>query len=512
MTAAPPPDAADADTGSVSEDGDAEGGSDHIHLLVQPGENRTLLTEWLSGKYALTRSTSVPDPGTFDLCLVDETTFAGQAEALKQLCEGDVFRPVLLIGSDPEIRSDPTVWEYVDDLVYTPVKQAALHARIENLLERRRTSRDLAERERELSETVSELELTRQAIDAAPIGVTITDPDQPDNPTVYANAAFERLTGHDSEEVLGENMRLLQGPASDPDRVAAMREAIDAQEPVSMTLINYRTDGTQFWNRVDIAPVRNDSGRVTNYVGFQTDVTDQKIREQRLSVLNRLMRHNLSNNLNIVDGYADLLLDAVEDPALADAIEEIKTAAGNLQSLGEDARQVERLLDRCRTIDRSIDVDAAIEDVIADLTERYPDVSVSVDQGAEPWSVHGYGLRAALSELLQNAVEHNDRENPCVEVAVTPLCDTDQLEVRITDNGPGISEDVATMLHQGEETPLRHGNRLGLWLVYWIVTLLGGSLSLTNAAADGTTALITLPATPADSPVDDASAGPSSEP
>ncbi|WP_435102163.1 bacterio-opsin activator domain-containing protein [Halarchaeum sp. P4] len=112
-----------------------------------------------------------------------------------------------------------------------------------------------------------------RAMEAAPVGITITDPTRPDNPLVYVNDAFERVTGYAREDVLGRNCRFLQGPETDPDAVADLREGIAAAEPTTVVLRNYRADGEAFWNEVTVAPLRDDDGQVTHFVGFQTDVT-----------------------------------------------------------------------------------------------------------------------------------------------------------------------------------------------------------------------------------------------
>ncbi|MFC6716737.1 bacterio-opsin activator domain-containing protein [Natrialbaceae archaeon GCM10025810] len=115
-----------------------------------------------------------------------------------------------------------------------------------------------------------------RAINEAPVGVTLSDPNREDNPLVYINDAYQEITGYDFDDVVGRNCRFLQGPDSDEKAIAAMRAAIDEERPVTVELENYRKDGTKFWNEVTVAPVRNDRGEVTNYVGFQNDVTARK--------------------------------------------------------------------------------------------------------------------------------------------------------------------------------------------------------------------------------------------
>ncbi|WP_276252524.1 bacterio-opsin activator domain-containing protein [Halomontanus rarus] len=132
-----------------------------------------------------------------------------------------------------------------------------------------------------------------RAINEAPVGVAITDPSMADNPLVYINEAFGAITGYDRETVVGRNCRFLQGPDTDPAAVDAMREAIADERPVTVELENYRQDGTRFWNEVTLAPVHDDHGEVTNFVGFQNDVTARKRAEialqERTDELERLL-------------------------------------------------------------------------------------------------------------------------------------------------------------------------------------------------------------------------------
>ena len=135
--------------------------------------------------------------------------------------------------------------------------------------------------ETERRERERELELKEQAMDEATVGIQITDPTAENNPLVYVNDGFERLTGYTSDEALGENPRLLQGENTDPQHREQLREAIDRDEPVSLELENHRKDGTPYWCRLSVTPVTDDDGVVRNYIGIQQDVTERREREQR---------------------------------------------------------------------------------------------------------------------------------------------------------------------------------------------------------------------------------------
>ena len=110
----------------------------------------------------------------------------------------------------------------------------------------------------------------------------ITDPSKPDNPIVFVNAAFSKLTGFDHDEILGRNCRFLQGPLTDRDEVGRLREAIMARDPIELELLNYRKDGTTFWNRLLVSPVFSDDGELTYYFASQFDVTFERERLTRL--------------------------------------------------------------------------------------------------------------------------------------------------------------------------------------------------------------------------------------
>ncbi|WP_327053773.1 bacterio-opsin activator domain-containing protein [Halomicrococcus gelatinilyticus] len=165
------------------------------------------------------------------------------------------------------------------------------------------------------AEVAAELELKERAIHEAPVGITIADATAEDNPLTFINEAFSELTGYPAEEVLGRNCRFLQGEETSPEPVAAMREAIEAEDPVSVELRNYRKDGEEFWNRVDVAPVRNEDGEVTHYVGFQTDVTGRKRAEREA----RRRAEELEHLLERIQGLlGDVTTEVVEAETRAD--------------------------------------------------------------------------------------------------------------------------------------------------------------------------------------------------
>jgi PAS domain S-box-containing protein len=117
--------------------------------------------------------------------------------------------------------------------------------------------------------------LRERAVVATDIAFTITDPRQPDNPLVWVNPSFSRVTGYEYTEAIGRNCRFLQGPATDPEAISEIRTALAERRTVSTTLLNYRKDGTAFWNQLAISPVFDGDGELVSFVGVQTDVTER---------------------------------------------------------------------------------------------------------------------------------------------------------------------------------------------------------------------------------------------
>ncbi|RDZ48176.1 hybrid sensor histidine kinase/response regulator [Haloferax sp. Atlit-19N] len=156
----------------------------------------------------------------------------------------------------------------------------------------------------------TKLSRRERAIDEAPIGVVLTDPDQADNPIVYVNDEFTDITGYSRDEAVGRNCRFLQGEATDEAAVAELRAAVDEREPVTTELLNYRKDGTEFWNRVRIAPIFDD-GSVDLFVGFQDDITPRKTYE-------RLLRSNTARLEALFEHSPDLVVVHKADGTIQD--------------------------------------------------------------------------------------------------------------------------------------------------------------------------------------------------
>ena len=137
-------------------------------------------------------------------------------------------------------------------------------------------------------------QILTQILDGSVNGITLSDPDQDDNPIVYANKAFEQITGYSNEETVGRNCRFLQGQERDQEELQKIRDAIKNAKPVEVTLKNFRKNGELFYNRLSITPLFDTEGHLIYFLGVQYDVTEQILAQQEIKKLTDAL-NTLSN-------------------------------------------------------------------------------------------------------------------------------------------------------------------------------------------------------------------------
>lgn len=207
-------------------------------------------------------------------------------------------------------------------------------------------------------------------------------------------------------------------------------------------------------------------------------------RTSLVNVLDRVLRHNIRNDMTVIRAYARLGVNGG-----CGECEKIVGRADDLIQMSETARDLGKLIntnsDRRRT-----DVATLLRDLAQNVHEEYPDASVTVDAPTELYVSVLPGVETALWELLENAAEYAG-ETPRISLSVTEL--SDAVEFVVSDDGPGIPESEKDSLQAGTETPLIHGSGLGLWTVYWVAANHHGELDITTD--DGTTVTLCLPKT-----------------
>ena len=214
------------------------------------------------------------------------------------------------------------------------------------------------------------------------------------------------------------------------------------------------------------------------------DVTDRRAYEQRLEVANRVLRHNLRNDMNLVQGIANRI-ESGESTDLETDARLIRQRADRVVELGEKARVMTRTDPAASVSSQTVDLTGPALQVLetfeaqahgvrfeSHLTESLP--AVVTDESA---------LRTALQELVENAVEHNDTDDPLVRIEGERR--ENAVFLRVVDNGPGVPKAEQEVLQSGTETPLHHGGGMGLWLAYWSTQAAGGELSIEQCTEAG---------------------------
>lgn len=207
------------------------------------------------------------------------------------------------------------------------------------------------------------------------------------------------------------------------------------------------------------------------------------------TVLHRVLRHNLRNDLSIIRGYTKLIAEQLDDDPTA---ETVLDHIDGLIDLSQKARELKKVT--TTSSERQLtEIGNLIENVAEDITQEYQSASIAVEYDYEIQGRVLQNFDRAIEELIENAVKHSG-DDPSVTVTIDTV--PNAIEIQIRDNGPGLPDHEAEVLTSGEETPLAHGSGLGLWLAYWIVTSHDGSID-PEITQYGTTMNITIPRKPA---------------
>ena len=214
------------------------------------------------------------------------------------------------------------------------------------------------------------------------------------------------------------------------------------------------------------------------------DVTERELREQRLSVLNRVLRHNLRNKVEVLKSHTEVLDEQLD--AHTEHTETLAETADDIAELGRSARQIDQFVGEASG-DEAVDVVDSVSHTLDAVDGHRANLTVSVEAPESlPVVTNRRALTAALESALDNAVTYADSA-----VTVTVEDAADGCTVSVSDDGPGIPEGELDWLDSGVETPLEHGTGLGLWQLTWAVRTLGGELAFETV--DGTTVEIAVP-------------------
>ena len=242
--------------------------------------------------------------------------------------------------------------------------------------------------------------------------------------------------------------------------------------------------------RLRPAPL-TDSG--DNHVGYTLvfqDISEEMRREQRLSVLNRVLRHNLRNDMTVVKGNVALAQEKTDGGVVTNALTSAQQKAEDLISTSEKARTVAETIREASDDTFRVDISSRCRTIADHYREQYPSATISVAGPAELLAeTSPTVLTTVIENLVENALVHGGDE-PTVEIAVERRDDA-LVCITVADDGPGIPDSELETIHGGEETDLKHGSGVGLWVVKWGGELLGHDVSF-DVDETGTTATVCL--------------------
>ena len=472
-------------------------------------ESRYRFTEVSNGEQALAlcREQPLPEVAFLDVNLPD---MDGQ-EILQALAEEHNRVPlpiIVLTGSTSSAAANQMLAAGAQDFVQKSYIGGPLLAQVvNNSIERFRLAAELRNSE-------ARLQLHERAINAAPNGIVIVDPHQPDCPLVYVNSGFEKMTGYCGEEVLGRNCRFLQGPQTEPEALDMLREALLNRVYCKVTLLNYRKDGSTFWNDLQITPVLDPQGQLSHYVGTQTDVSERRQSELSLqqalyaadaanrakSAFLATMSHEIRSPMAAILGYADVLAANISDSEQLANIAVIKRNGAYLLELIND------ILDLSKIETGKLDIVSAETDLSDLIADVYSLMSVRAQDKQLPLDVEYHSpiprrilsdatrLRQILINLLSNAIKFTERGR--VRLTVSYMPERTQLTMAVIDTGIGMSEDEQQQLFQPftQSPSARHfgGTGLGLAISQRLAHLLGGEITVQSQPMQGSTFTVRL--------------------
>lgn len=338
------------------------------------------------------------------------------------------------------------------------------------------------------------------------LAMIVTDPDRDDNPIVFVNDAFLQLTGYAREEIVGSNCRLLQGSGTDAATVSRIRAALEARTDINVDILNYRKDGSPFWNALYISPVFDEHGRLLYFFSSQADVTGRKDAEQLVHVeKERIERaveertaelrertaelesaleartallhevdHRVKNNLQMVSALILMQSRTIPDEGIRQSLQAMLTRIEALST-------VHRRLYQSDDVSR-FDVGDFLRDLVGDLAQA-SQVDIETRLDLEPVSVPAESaapIALIVNELVTNALKHAfaGRDGGLIEVKIERGADRFRIEIR--DDGAGIG------------APATGSDGFGMRLIRSIARQLSAEIDWT-AADPGTRVTVDMP-------------------
>ncbi|QSN65122.1 histidine kinase famiy protein [Caballeronia sp. M1242] len=351
------------------------------------------------------------------------------------------------------------------------------------------------------------------AVEMTRMPMVVTDPNQPDNPVVFANRAFLDLTEYTEEQVLGRNCRFLQGAETDTRAVDEIRNALREQRAVAVDVLNYKASGKPFWNALFIGPVFNKEGKLLYYFSSQMDITRRRISEQsflqaqKMEAIGQLtagLAHDFNNLLQIITGNLELAAASLDDRQAT------REAIGRAMSAGEKAGKLTQQLltfaRKQRLEPKQLNLNTLVvefsEMLVRTLGDKI-DLHLDLKPGLPACTIDATHMEMALLNVLINARDAMPKGGR-VTVATSVINDAERIEAHnltpgiyvvicVIDHGEGMTPDVLRRATEPFFTTKGPGTGLGLAMVHGFVQQSHGRLEIESTPGEGTTIRMIFP-------------------
>ena len=308
----------------------------------------------------------------------------------------------------------------------------------------------------------------------------------------YSSPTLAKQLGYTPQEWLGKNIFELVHKDDTEKAIQQFHRVVTTGESLRSQYRIKDTDDS--WRIYECVALNHlETPEIGGIIISAREVTENYRYQRRLQVMNRVLRHDLRNDMNVVLGHADFLLDS--DGSREYHAQVIKRKAKALVELGEKVRRIDQEL-TSKPVRTRTNLSVIVTEEVTEICETYPHATVRTQIENDCVVLGDSSIGVAVRNLLENAIEHNTAERPIVTVTLQQ--EVGSVRLSIEDNGPGIPQGEQRVVESGTETPLEHISGLGLWLVVWIIENVEAEISFGVGSDGGTTICCTFTTVDAD--------------
>ncbi|MEF8772748.1 PAS domain-containing sensor histidine kinase [Halodesulfurarchaeum sp.] len=472
-------------------------GGNTVLIRTADEGNRRQLAKWFAEQETFEVVERDIRTGEFDCCLLDWQALLDTQDAIRTRKQAArIPLPVVLLV--PEQRADEMIeslqtessdlHSLVDELLRMPVSQPELEQRLESVLRARKQAMRLHE-EREQIRAIRDNHRGH--------GIVITDTE---GTIEYVNRGFEQQSGYSAEELLGETPNVLNSGVHDDAFFADLWETITSGEEWHGEMVNERKNGERYIVDMVITPLTGLDSGIKRYVGVNHEITELReladsLEEERkeLELLNRVLRHDIRNDMSVILGWMEALHAHVDSDG-QEILDRVLTSGQHVVELTDIAKEiVEAIIAGEDVALEPVELGPVLDTIVETRQETLEGADIRIEDHPPAVAVAANEmLSAVFRNLINNAVQHNDSDEPTVSISTQEH--DGSVRVRVADNGPGIPESQRDRIFESDEKGLDStGTGMGLYLVTELMEMYDGSVWIEDNEPRGTVFVVELP-------------------